>query len=93
LVNKGIVQLPESAPWLADFKNELENFPLTNYKDQVDAFVHALAWELRKNVDFEPKQMERYAALNVDPRRQAQELLEDFIIEQDYNAEYGHFDF
>ena len=55
LCNKGIVQLPEQAPWLADFKSELENFPLTTYKDQVDAFVHALAWELRKAVDFEPQ--------------------------------------
>jgi hypothetical protein len=61
LVNKGLVQLPEEAPWLADFKNELENFPLTNFKDQTDAFVHGLAWELRKRVDFEPQMMERYA--------------------------------
>jgi len=60
LVNKGLVQLPEDAPWLADFVNELENFPLTTYKDQVDAFVHALAWELRKNVDFDPRMMAGY---------------------------------
>lgn len=60
LVNKGVVQLPEDAPWLKEFKDELENFPLTNYKDQVDAFVHALAWELRKNVDFDPRMMKRY---------------------------------
>jgi predicted phage terminase large subunit-like protein len=89
LVNKGVVQLPEQAPWLVAFKNELENFPLTNYKDQVDAFVHALSWELRKRVDFEPKMMERYAALNVDPRRQAYEQLEDFIIDGEYQTEYG----
>jgi predicted phage terminase large subunit-like protein len=60
LVNKGLVQLPEDAPWLADFVNELENFPLTTYKDQVDAFVHALAWELRKAVDFDQRSMARY---------------------------------
>jgi predicted phage terminase large subunit-like protein len=60
LVNKGLVQLPEDAPWLADFVNELENFPLTNHKDQVDAFVHGLAWELRKNVDFDPRMMAGY---------------------------------
>jgi predicted phage terminase large subunit-like protein len=89
LVNKGIVYLPEQAPWLTDFKNELENFPLTNYKDQTDAFVHALAWELRKNVDFEPQMMERYAVLNVDPRQQEQALLEDFIIDGEYQDTYG----
>jgi predicted phage terminase large subunit-like protein len=92
LVNKGIVQLPEEAPWLFDFRNELENFPLTNYKDQVDAFVHALAWELRKNVDFEPAMMERYAALNVDPRHQLLAAREDLLAEVEYQQEYGHLE-
>lgn len=88
LVNKGVAQLPENAPWLADFKNELENFPLTTYKDQTDAFVHALAWELRKTVDFEPAMMERYAALNVDPRQQLLAEVEDELINQIYKDEW-----
>lgn len=57
-VNKGIVQLPQEAPWLEAFVDELENFPLTNYKDQVDAFVHALAWELRKATDFKMEHLQ-----------------------------------
>ena len=48
LVNRGLVQLPAEAPWLKDFVDELENFPLTTYKDQVDSFVHGLAWELKE---------------------------------------------
>lgn len=64
LVNKGLVQVPEDAPWLKAFMEELENFPLTNFKDQVDAFVHALAWELRKNVDFKPDVLEAYIRHN-----------------------------
>jgi predicted phage terminase large subunit-like protein len=93
LVNKGIVQLPEEAPWLCDFANELENFPLTTYKDQVDAFVHGLAWELRKNLDFEPHMMERYATLNVDPQQQLEALVEDLRLEQEYEEEtsWGNF--
>jgi predicted phage terminase large subunit-like protein len=59
VVNRGFVQLPQEAPWLADFVDEVENFPLTNYKDQVDAFVHALAWELRKGVDFKMDHLHR----------------------------------
>jgi predicted phage terminase large subunit-like protein len=59
LVNKGVVQLPQEAPWLEAFVDELENFPLTNYKDQVDAFTHALAWELRKAQDFDMKHLQR----------------------------------
>jgi predicted phage terminase large subunit-like protein len=91
LVNKGVVQLPESAPWLADFKSELENFPLTTYKDQTDAFVHALAWELRKAVDFEPGMMERYAALMpTNPQLQLQAEIEDALIDQACQGEFGH---
>jgi predicted phage terminase large subunit-like protein len=91
LVNKGVVQLPESAPWLADFKSELENFPLTTYKDQTDAFVHALAWELRKAVDFEPAMMERYAALMpANPQLQLQAEIEDALIDQACQDEFGH---
>jgi hypothetical protein len=30
-----------------------------NYKDQVDAFVHALAWEVRKGVDFKMDHLRR----------------------------------
>jgi predicted phage terminase large subunit-like protein len=59
IVNKGVVQLPQEAPWLEAFVDELENFPLTNYKDQVDAFVHALAWELRKLTDFKMEHLSR----------------------------------
>jgi phage terminase large subunit-like protein len=52
LPNQGNVQLPVSAPWLAAFSEELQNFPLGSNKDSVDAFVHALAWEIRKNTEF-----------------------------------------
>jgi predicted phage terminase large subunit-like protein len=47
LVNRGQVALPASAPWLAAFKEELQNFPLCAQKDQVDAFVHALSFAAR----------------------------------------------
>jgi hypothetical protein len=59
VANRGFVQLPQEAPWLVDFVDEVENFPLTNYKDQVDAFVHALAWEVRKGVDFKMDHLRR----------------------------------
>jgi predicted phage terminase large subunit-like protein len=94
LVNRGLVQLPVEAPWLKDFADELENFPLTTYKDQVDAFVHGLAWELRKNVDFEPGLMERFAATQpLNPAQQLRAMVEDIQIEQEYNTEFGHLDF
>ncbi|HEV2173033.1 MAG TPA: phage terminase large subunit [Nitrospira sp.] len=47
VVNRGKVLLPESAPWLSTFRDEVANFPLGSYNDQVDAFVHALSFAAR----------------------------------------------
>ena len=94
LVNRGLVQLPVEAPWLKDFSDELENFPLTTYKDQVDAFVHGLAWELRKNVDFEPTMMAKYArAMPLNPQQQLRAMVEDIQTDMDYEQEYGALGF
>jgi predicted phage terminase large subunit-like protein len=42
LVEAGKVFLPKSAPWLADFIEELASFPKGSHDDQVDAFTQAL---------------------------------------------------
>jgi predicted phage terminase large subunit-like protein len=47
IVNNGKVLLPQSAPWLDAFRDEVGNFPLCSYKDQTDAFVHALSLTTR----------------------------------------------
>jgi predicted phage terminase large subunit-like protein len=41
------VFLPEQAPWLVDFENELFAFRNGRYDDQVDALIQALAYELK----------------------------------------------
>jgi predicted phage terminase large subunit-like protein len=38
----GLVFLPRSAPWLADYINELTSFPGAKYDDQVDSTTQAL---------------------------------------------------
>ncbi len=38
----GFVLLPRSAPWLADYINELTGFPGTRYDDQVDSTTQFL---------------------------------------------------
>jgi len=40
----GRVLLPNEAPWLADFENELLAFPSGRYDDQVDALLLFLEW-------------------------------------------------
>jgi predicted phage terminase large subunit-like protein len=38
------IHLPESAPWLATYLNELLGFPNSTHDDQVDATSQALNW-------------------------------------------------
>jgi hypothetical protein len=40
----GRILLPNEAPWLADFENELLAFPDGRYDDQVDALLLFLDW-------------------------------------------------
>ncbi len=54
LVNTGRVAVPESAPWLKAFLEEIENFPLCASKDMTDAFVHALSYASRP-AEFKPR--------------------------------------
>jgi len=42
MVEAGRVQLPEKAPWLNLFIDELSLFPNSKYKDQADALSQAL---------------------------------------------------
>lgn len=43
-IEAGAINLPRSAPWLADLKVELLSFPRGKHDDQVDSIVQALAW-------------------------------------------------
>ena len=51
LLESGLLYLPETAPWLGDFKRELLAFPAGHNDDQVDALVYALT-RLREDSDF-----------------------------------------
>ena len=42
MVEAGKVYLPEGAPWLADFIEEISSFPAAPHDDQVDALSQAL---------------------------------------------------
>lgn len=43
-IQGGNVWLPEAAPWLPGFKDEVTMFPASRYKDQVDVMTMALDW-------------------------------------------------
>jgi hypothetical protein len=93
LFNKGLVQLPESAPWLQTFLDELENFPLTTFKDQTDAFVHALAWELRKAVDFKLDRFTYVPGAKEQKQLDAMAAAENIAAHIEYDDEYGGLTF
>jgi len=44
MIESGRVLFPQSADWLDNYLNELLSFPSSNYDDQVDSSVYALAW-------------------------------------------------
>lgn len=44
LVESGRVWVSDSAPWLANFLDEVTSFPSAPHDDQVDAFTQALNW-------------------------------------------------
>ncbi|MCB9617761.1 MAG: phage terminase large subunit, partial [Sandaracinus sp.] len=50
VIEAGHVWLPESAPWLADFLDEILAFPGGRFDDQVDSFSQFLTWAARPRV-------------------------------------------
>jgi hypothetical protein len=44
LVESGRVVVPDAAPWLADFIEEIISFPAAPHDDQTDAFTQALSY-------------------------------------------------
>jgi len=44
LFESGRVHVPQSAPWLSDYIDELISFPASPHDDQVDVSTQALAW-------------------------------------------------
>jgi len=44
VIENGFVHLPSRAAWLADFLDEITNFPASKHSDQVDSLSQALDW-------------------------------------------------
>jgi predicted phage terminase large subunit-like protein len=82
VVSSGRVSLPREVPWKDVFLKELSEFPLAEFADQVDAFVHALSWFSRP-AEF---QHLRYDATVIyDPR----EEYEDWKYERERDRGFG----
>jgi predicted phage terminase large subunit-like protein len=48
----GYVFIPEQAPWLDDFRNEILQFPIGRHDDQVDSMSQYLVRSAASNIDF-----------------------------------------
>ena len=44
VIENGVVHLPETATWLAEYLHELSSFPNGKYDDQADSTSQALDW-------------------------------------------------
>jgi len=53
MIEAGLMHLPESAPWLVDFENEIFAFPLSTNDDQVDSVSQFLKWARQSSVGIE----------------------------------------
>jgi hypothetical protein len=51
MIESGRVYLPEAAPWLSDFIDELSSFPAAAHDDQTDSLTQALNY-VRESGDF-----------------------------------------
>ncbi len=51
-IEAGDVRLPQSAPWLDEFKAEIHAFPRGRHDDQVDALSQLMAWVDREERNF-----------------------------------------
>jgi predicted phage terminase large subunit-like protein len=55
VIEAGHVLLPETAPWLDDFRAEILAFPYGRYDDQVDSVSQFLAWAARNQFVRSPR--------------------------------------
>ncbi|MGE4043336.1 MAG: phage terminase large subunit [Acetobacteraceae bacterium] len=53
-VEAGLVYLPETAPWLLDYEQELTRFPNATHDDRVDSTSQFLAWIKSKQQQIQP---------------------------------------
>ena len=44
MIENGFVQIPETAPWLAEYLHEISVFPKGKHDDQVDSTAQFLDW-------------------------------------------------
>jgi predicted phage terminase large subunit-like protein len=51
----GKVLLPNSAPWLDEYRRELTSFPGSKHDDQVDSTTHALHYMSTNNLEIWPR--------------------------------------
>ena len=65
LVESGRVFLPEQAPWLREFVDEVTSFPAAPHDDQVDAMSQALGY--LKNNNYPPFEWSALSRVSHDP--------------------------
>lgn len=86
--NNGQVDLPENAAWKEDFIRELEEFPLSEHDDCVDAYTWAQAGFVRGEGFFKPPALPDGSVI-YDSKALAEDLMADVDYQQEF--EWGNF--
>lgn len=92
--NNKQVDLPADAPWKEDFIRELEEFPLSEHDDCVDAYTWAQAGFVRGEGFFKPPDgLDAGGMMTIDDPRHPLAQFEDFMADKNFDDEWGHLDF
>jgi predicted phage terminase large subunit-like protein len=78
IVNHGGLAIPEEAPWLDAWLNEMADFPLSDFMDQVDATVHALSYLERTDI-FGTDKHTLGIVMPTDPREMTEQQLAEHM--------------
>jgi predicted phage terminase large subunit-like protein len=88
--NNGQVDLPDNVAWREDFIRELEEFPLGEHDDCVDAYTWAQAGFVRGEGFFKkPKPEDLAANYQLDERTIHRQLVEEAMTDIEYNENLG----
>ncbi len=90
--NNGLVDLPADAVWKEDFIRELEEFPLAEHDDCVDAYVWSQAGFSRGEGFFKLPDVPPRRVI-ADPMEMRQQAISELAEDVEYNQLINDFDF
>jgi phage terminase large subunit-like protein len=88
ITTAGMVALPQSATWRADFITEMANFPVGQHDDVTDAFCHAIK-AFTTERDFKTPELQMVPGRVQSEREQEEQELRDQLEQFEFEKDHG----